>query len=142
MYEIAKLIHLICAVVFGGVVFTEVVLLPALKEKFGEKEYRNIEKFIIQKRGIKIVPFFVLLLYISGFYMFHFYAKNLDLSTNFDKLLILKVSLAIIVLILVLTAILLFVRGKSESKLFEYAHYGVLAFVFLIIISAKLMFIL
>ena len=62
MYELAKLIHLIGAVVFGGVVFTEVVLLPALKEKFGEKEFRNIEKIIIQKRGIKIVPLFVLLL--------------------------------------------------------------------------------
>ncbi|HHG75577.1 MAG TPA: hypothetical protein ENK22_11060 [Persephonella sp.] len=142
MYELAKLIHLIGAVVFGGVVFTEVVLLPALKEKFGEKEFRNIEKIIIQKRGIKIVPLFVLLLYISGLYMFHFHAKNLDLSTNFGKLLITKVSFAFVVLMLVLTAIFLFVRGKSESKLFEYAHYGVFVFVFFIIILAKLMFIL
>ena len=142
MYEIAKLIHLICAVIFGGVVFTEVVLLPALKDKYGEKEYRNIEKIMIQKRGIKIVPIFVLLLYITGFYMFHFHAKNIDLSTNFGKLLIMKVTLAILVLILVLTAIILFVRGRSESRLFEYAHYGVFFLVFLIIIFAKLMFIL
>ena len=142
MYEIAKLIHLICAVVFGGVVFTEVVLLPALKDKYGEKEYRNIEKIIIQKRGIKIVPVFVFFLYMSGFYMFHFHAKNLDLSTNFGKILLAKITLAVLVLILVLTAIILFVRGKSESRLFEYAHYGVLAFVFFIIIFAKLMFIL
>ncbi len=142
MYEIAKLIHLICAVVFGGVVFTEVVLLPALKEKFGEKEYLDIEKTIIQKRGIKIVPIFVLSLYISGFYMFHFHIKNLDLSTNFGKLLIIKVTLAITVLILVLIAITLFAKGRSEKKLFEYAHYGVFVLVFLIIITAKLMFIL
>ena len=142
MYEVAKLIHLICAVVFGGVVFTEVVLLPALKDRFGEKEYRNIEKIMIQKRGIKIVPIFVLFLYISGFYMFHFHAKNLDLSTNFGKLLILKVTLAVFVLILVLTAIMLFIRGKYGSRLFEYAHYGIFVLILMIIIFAKLMFIL
>ncbi|WP_456464834.1 hypothetical protein [Persephonella sp.] len=142
MYEIAKIVHLICAVVFGGVVFTEVVLLPALRDRFGEKEFRNIEKTIIQKRGIKIVPIFVLSLYISGFYMFHFYIKDLDLSTNFGKLLITKIILAIFVLIFVIMAIFLFIRGNSESKLFEYAHYAVFIFIFLIIVSAKIMFII
>jgi len=142
MYELAKLVHLLCAVVFGGVVFTEVVLLPALKEKFGDDQFKEIEKTIIQKRGIRIIPVFVLFLYLSGFYMFHFYVKELDLSTNFGKILILKVTLAVFVLVLILTAITLFVRGKAGSRLFDYAHYGVLVLVFLIIISAKLMFII
>jgi hypothetical protein len=141
MYETAKIVHLVSAVIFGGVVFTEVVLLPALKKEYGDERFKEVEKIIIRKRGIKIVPVFVLLLYFSGFYMFHFYAKDLDLSTNFAKLLLLKIGLAVTILLLVISAILLFVRGKSESKLFDYAHYGVLVLIFSVIILAKLMFI-
>ncbi|SNZ10366.1 hypothetical protein SAMN06265182_1843 [Persephonella hydrogeniphila] len=142
MYEIAKIIHLVSAVIFGGVVFTEVVLLPAIKKEYGEEKFKEIEKVMIRKRGIKIVPIFVLFLYASGFYMFHIYMKEIDLSTNFAKLLILKISLALTVLLLVITAISLFIKGKSESKFFDYAHYGVFVLVFSVIILAKLMFIL
>ena len=142
MYEIAKLIHLVSAVVFGGVLFVEAVLLPALKDEYGEEAYKKIEKIIIRKRGIKIVPLFVLALYITGFYMFHFHLKNLDFSTSFAKLLLLKVFLAILILVGVLTAISLFVRGKSESKIFDYIHIFAFILAFSVIILAKLMFIL
>ena len=142
MYEWVKLVHLISAVIFGGVVFTEVVLLPAIKKRYGEKKYREIERTIIGERGIKIVPVFVLLLYLTGFYMFHYYVKDLDLSTNFGKLLILKLSTALIIIPLVATAIYLFLRGKSDSKLFDTAHLGIFFLVFSTIILAKLMFIL
>ncbi|NPA53420.1 MAG: copper resistance protein CopD, partial [Aquificae bacterium] len=93
MYEIAKLLHLLGAVVFGGVLFVEVILFPAIKEEFGEETYKKFERTIIGKRGIKIVPLFVLMLYGSGFYMFHFHIKNLDLTTTFSKILLLKVFL-------------------------------------------------
>jgi hypothetical protein len=142
MYEIAKLFHLLGAVVFGGVLFVEVVLLPVLKKEFGEDMYKKIEKTIIQKRGIKIVPFFVLILYLSGFYMFHYHVKSLDLSTSFGKLLILKVFLAILILVGVISAIVMFLRGKSESKIFDYIHIYAFALAFCVIILAKLMFIL
>ncbi len=142
MYEIAKLFHLLGAVVFGGVLFVEVVLLPAVKKEFGEDMYKKIEKTIIQKRGIKIVPFFVLILYLSGFYMFHHHVKSLDLSTSFGKLLMLKVFLAILILVGVISAIVMFLRGKSESKIFDYIHIYAFILAFSVIILAKLMFIL
>ena len=142
MYEIAKLIHLVSAVIFGGVLFVEVVLLPSVKKEFGEDMYKKVEQVIIRKRGIKIVPFFVLMLYITGFYMFHFHLKTLDLSTTFAKLLLLKVSLALLILIGVITAIVMFLRGKSESKIFDYIHIYAFFLAFSVIILAKLMFIL
>ncbi len=142
MYEIAKLIHLVSAVIFGGVLFVEVVLLPSVKKEFGEDTYKKVEQVIIRKRGIKIVPFFVLMLYFTGFYMFHFHLKTLDLSTTFAKLLLLKVSLALLILVGVITAIVMFLRGKSESKIFDYIHIYAFFLAFSVIILAKLMFIL
>ncbi|MDQ7055541.1 MAG: hypothetical protein Q9M89_03265 [Persephonella sp.] len=142
MYEWIKTIHLISAVIFGGVVFTEVVLLPAVKKKYGEEKYRKIEKIIIAERGIKIVPLFVILLYLTGFYMFHYHIKGLDLSTNFGKLLILKVSLALTIIPFVASAIYLFLKGRFDSKFFDTAHKIVFILVFSVIILAKIMFIL
>ncbi len=142
MYEVAKLFHLLGAVIFGGVLFVEAVLLPAVKKEYGEETYKKIEKTIIRKRGIKIVPVFVLILYLTGFYMFHFHVKTLDLSTTFAKLLLLKVSLAILILLGVVTAIILFIRGKSDSKIFDYIHIFAFVLAFTVIILAKLMFIL
>jgi len=142
MYEIAKIIHLVSAVVFGGVLFVEVVMLPVLKKEFGEDFFKKIEITIIRKRGIKIVPIFVLSLYSSGLFMFHYHIKNLDLSTTFGKVLILKVSIAFAVIIGVITAITMFKLGKSENKFFDYIHQFAFIAVFTIIILAKLMFIL
>ncbi len=140
-YELAKLIHLVSAVVFGGVLFVEVVMLPVLKKEFGEDFYKKVEFTLISKRGIKTVPLFVLALYLSGFYMFHFHLKTLDLSTSFAKLLLLKVSLALLIIAGVITAIVLFIRGKSESKIFDYIHIFAFFLAFAVIILAKLMFI-
>ncbi len=142
MYELAKLIHLISAIVFVGTLFVEVVLLPSLKEEFGEETYKKIERTIIRKRGIKVVPPFVLLLYFSGFYMFHFHMKHLDLSSTFAKILLLKVFLALLILVGVITAITLFIRGKSESRVFDYIHIYAFLLAFSVVILAKLMFIL
>ncbi|WP_457621192.1 copper resistance protein CopD [Persephonella sp.] len=142
MYEIAKIIHLISAVIFGGVLFVEVIMLPVLKKEFGEEFFKKVEFTIIRKRGIKIVPFFVLSLYLTGLYMFHFHLKDLDLSTNFGKVLLLKVSLAFAIVIGVITAITMFKLGKSENKLFDYIHQFAFVAVFTVIILAKLMFIL
>ncbi len=140
-YELAKLIHLISAVVFGGVLFVEVVMLPVLKKEFGEEFYKKVEFTLISKRGIKTVPLFVLALYLSGFYMFHFHLKTLDLSTSFAKLLLLKVSLALLIVVGVITAIVMFIRGKSKSRIFDYIHIFAFFLAFTVIILAKLMFI-
>ncbi len=140
-YELAKLIHLVSAVVFGGVLFVEVVMLPVLKKEFGEELYKKVEFTLISKRGIKTVPLFVLALYLSGFYMFHFHLKTLDLSTSFAKLLLLKVFLALLIVVGVITAIVMFIRGKSESKIFDYIHIFAFFLAFTVIILAKLMFI-
>ena len=140
-YELAKLIHLVSAVVFGGVLFVEVVMLPVLKKEFGEEFYKKVEFTLISKRGIKTVPLFVLALYLSGFYMFHFHLKTLDLSTSFAKLLLLKVFLALLIVVGVITAIVMFIRGKSESKIFDYIHIFAFFLAFTVIILAKLMFI-
>ncbi|WP_457642276.1 hypothetical protein [Persephonella sp.] len=142
MYDLAKILHIISAVVFGGVLFVEVVMLPVLKKEFGEELYKKVEFTIIRKRGIKIVPFFVITLYLSGLYMFHYHIKDLDISTTFGKLLLLKVTLAFLVVAGVITAISMFKKGKSEHKFFDYIHVFAFFMVFTIIILAKLMFIL
>lgn len=128
-YYIVLCFHLLAAIIFIGFLFADVVIFPALKSLPNAAEARQT----IMKRAVKIMPFMVLILFLSGGYMLSF---NIPMPV----LLKLKVFLA--------TLIILGVLYSLGSKLFKYKippifskyfHHFALTLGVLIVICAKLM---
>jgi len=141
LYPIYQLIHLISAVIFGGFVFAEVILYPSI-EKFYGKKHREEAEYAIVKRGIKIIPLFFALLLITGtlMYLHHIHSIDEMFATPFNIILNIKLSLVILTVIGIVTAIYLFLTDRAHSKLFEVIHYVAFVLVFSIIILAKVMY--
>lgn len=56
IYPYMLTLHLLCAIIFLGFIFTDVVLLSPLKKALGDELADKIFG-IISKRGVKIMPF-------------------------------------------------------------------------------------
>lgn len=128
-YYIVLCFHLLAAIIFLGFLFTDVVILPSLKALPNADE----AKLAIMSRAVKIMPFMLLVLLLSGGYMLSY---NLPMPI----LLKLKVFLA--------TLIFLGVLYSLGSKLFKYQvpavfkknfHRYALTLGFFIVLCAKLM---
>ena len=141
LYPYYQIIHLVSAVVFGGFVFAEVFLFPSIEKLYGKK-HRNESEYAIVKRGIKIIPVFFVLLLITGVLMYLQHIHSIDelFATPFNIALNIKVFMVILTTIGIITAIVLFFTGRSESRLFEWIHHLAVVLVFAIIIMAKVMY--
>lgn len=142
-YSIALIIHILCAIIFLGFVFCDVVIFPILKEKLGEKEHQKIMQIIIS-RGIKIFPLAVLLLVLSGGFMFTSYI-NSELgafNSNLQIILLIKVfSVLLIVFIVIYSLLCRFTNLKQHPYIHKHGHTIVLILGFFIVILGKLMFV-
>lgn len=141
MYEVALIIHLLCAIIFIGFIFADVVVFKGLDEKYSKEESRQIKE-TIYKRGVKIYPFSLLLLFLTGGFMFSKYV-NSDMgyfTTPLQQLLWLKLSLVMLIIFGVLYALLCRVRGVKSAAFMEYFHTIALVLGVLIVVIAKLMF--
>lgn len=136
IYPFLLSIHLICAVIFVGFLFTDVALLSILKRELGEKALETM-----MHRGRKIMPICVLLLLITGGAMM---SKYLTLDSFFDnnlqKLLLIKIILALCIVALVINALTHKIILKKPNPLGAYTHKIALIFGFFIIILAKFAF--
>lgn len=136
IYPFLLSIHLICAVIFVGFLFTDVALLSILKRELGEKALETM-----MRRGRKIMPICVLLLLITGGAMM---SKYLTLDSFFDnnlqKLLLIKIILALCIVALVINALTHKIILKKPNPLGAYTHKIALIFGFFIIILAKFAF--
>ena len=65
LYPYFLTIHLICAIIFLGFIFVDVVLLTPIRKILGD-EFANQMWSVISKRGGKIMPFCLLVLVLSG----------------------------------------------------------------------------
>jgi hypothetical protein len=74
-YTVALIVHLLCAIIFLGYVFADVIVFPIAKKSVGEKVYEEVKKSIA-KRAIKIFPLSLLLLVLSGGLMFSQYINS------------------------------------------------------------------
>lgn len=136
IYPFFLTIHLLCAVIFVGFLFTDVVLLGILKRQLGENALE-----IMMRRGRKIMPLCVLLLVLTGGAMMTRYLSfESFFDSNLQKLLVIKIALALTIVCLVLNALTHKIVLQKPNPLGAYTHKIALTLGFFIIILAKFAF--
>jgi hypothetical protein len=143
-YSFAQIIHLICAIIFLGYIFVDVVILPKLKTKYSDNQYNQL-KSNIGEFASKIMPKALLVIILTGGYMLSRYI-NSDIgyfSTSLQQLLSLKALLGLSIGGLVLFSITYRkTKGKPHPFLKKYIHKISLFLGAIIVVLAKVMFIL
>lgn len=116
-YSHIVILHLVCAIFFGGAIFTEVFALAPLRRHLSEEEFRKIE-FLLFRRIRRAYPVVLVPLFGTGFWM---YAEHLSgaggfaalVETRFGLLLTLKLGLALALFSVFATAPVLFMPGAA-----------------------------
>ncbi|EAL8252528.1 TPA: copper resistance protein CopD [Campylobacter coli] len=127
-YPYILTIHLICAIFFIGYLFVDVFILSAIKRK-----NPNFDKNLFSSAGVKIMPFIVLLLFLSGGAMITFHLNPLNL------IFLIKLVLAFSILSLVVFSLFFHFILKRKNPLTRFIHPFVFVLCILIVILAKLM---
>ena len=141
LYPYFLLVHLVCAIIFLGFIFTDVVLLTPIRKALGD-EFANKMFSIIGKRGGKIMPFCLLLLVLSGGAMISRYIGS-DIgyfSTHLQQLLVLKTFLALLIVLAVITSLTFHYILKKPNPLAKIIHPLALILGLFIVILAKFAF--
>ena len=141
-YTLVQIIHLFCAIIFIGFVFTDLFVLPVMKKVLKEDEYQKVN-VAISSRARMIFPLSLLTLLLSGGYMIAKYI-NSELgvfNSNLQLLLILKVFLAVLIASGVVYSLVNKIFKKTPHPIMKHFHKFVLFSGILIIILAKVMFI-
>ncbi|TKX29375.1 copper resistance protein CopD [Campylobacter sp. MIT 12-5580] len=141
LYPYFLTLHLLCAIIFLGFIFTDVVLLSRLKKAFGEQKTSEILTPVM-KVGVKIMPVCVLLLVLSGGAMMSSYigfSKGF-FDTPLQTLLSIKIILALVIVCFVLNALCFKLVLKRVNPLAAYTHKIVFCLGFVIVILAKFAF--
>lgn len=140
-YHLAHVVHLMCAILFIGVVFFEVILLEGVRTKLPPAVMAAFEAALIG-RAKRIMPYVVALLFITGLAMafVHRHALAAPLNSAFGTLLGLKIILAFSVLVHFVTAIRSATNGCMTSTRFERTHLSVAIHMAVIVVLAKAAF--
>lgn len=165
-HQLVVLFHLICAVLFVGVVAMEVLILEPVRKFIGDEQFQRVE-FYLFRRIRRTYPLAVIPLYVTGFYMYFNYMDSFGgfsqlTDSRFGLLLTLKLGFALGLLTIFASSPFLFMRHRRRSAAghfkhflvvtggpedfridrFELVHYVALAFGLSIVVLAKLMFVL
>lgn len=140
-YPLLVILHLLCATLFIGIVFFEVVILEGIRKKLGDELMVQVEAGLVG-RARRVMPWVVATLFITGITMasFHWDSLSRPLDSSFGTLLALKILLAFSVLAHFVNAMLAVKDGCMNSRRFELTHLSVAIHMVLIIILAKAMF--
>jgi len=142
LYGLLVTFHLLCAVVFIGVVFFEVLFLEKIRA-YLPAQYMGLLEEGIHRRGRQLMPWFVAGLFLTGTTMalvFHRTALSAPFSSSFGTLLSLKILLAVSVLVHFILAMKYAVCGNMTSRRFRYTHLSVFFHMLLIVLLAKGMY--
>lgn len=143
IYPYAHIIHLILAIMFLGYVFTDVVMISALKNKFGNQTDKEINQTLGAK-SFKIFPLALLVIVLTGGMMMSKYINSNAgyCETSLQKLLAIKIILALIIASGVLFNLFIKFTGRKKPLFMqEHFHKLVLVLGFFIVILAKMMFV-
>lgn len=140
-YTLVQIIHLLCAIIFIGFIFADIFIFPAIKKKLGEETYNNVMSAMIS-RGIIIYPLIVIVLMISGGYMFNNYINSETgyFTTSLHMLLWLKVFLVLLIILGVIYTIFCKLAKKEPVGFMKHFHAYALIVSLAIVIIAKFMF--
>ena len=105
VYEYAKIVHLFCAIIFVGYLFFDVVVFKMALKKVDTQTGEKMKKAITSS-GVKIMPFCVLLLLLTGgLMMTRWVGSNAGgyFNSNLQIFFMIKVLLAFVIFIAVAT---------------------------------------
>ena len=141
IYPYLLIIHLLCAIIFLGFIFSDVFLLSPIRKILGD-EFADKMWSVIMKKGGKIMPFCLLLLVLSGGGMISRYIGGEAgyFNTTLQQLLVLKVLLALIIVLAVVTSLTFHYIIKKSNPLANIIHPLALILGFGIVVLAKLAF--
>lgn len=141
-YTFILIIHLLSAIIFIGFVFADVIVLPAMKKILTENEHQKVMN-AISNRARKIFPVSVLILILSGGYMFSKYI-NSELgifNSSLQILLLIKFTLAMIIVSGIVYSLSCKFLKRTPNPIMKHFHKFVLFVGIIITILAKLMFV-
>lgn len=140
-YSWVLIVHLFCAIIFIGFVFADVIVFPVILKGYPKEEFEKI-KALVSSRAVKIFPASLLLLFLTGGYMFskHINSEAGFFSTSLQQLLWLKFILAMLIISGVVYSLSCKVRKVAPNEKMKHFHKFVLVMGIFIIILAKAMF--
>lgn len=143
IYPYANIIHLILAIMFLGYVFTDLVMISALKNRFNKETDKEINQTLGAK-SLKIFPISLLAIVLTGGMMMSKYINSNAgyCETTLQKLLTVKIVLALIIASGVLFNLFIKFTGRKKPLFMqEHFHKVVLVLGFFIVVLAKMMFV-
>ncbi|MCP4970156.1 MAG: hypothetical protein GY932_06130 [Arcobacter sp.] len=142
-YTIALIIHLFCAIIFIGFVFADVIVLTAINKVVDHDTLLKL-KNAISNRARKIFPLSVLILILSGGFMLSKYINSNDgfLNNSLQQLLMIKVLIAFIIVFGIIYSLTCKILKKQPHSIMIHFHKIVLVLGIIIVILAKLMFVI
>lgn len=142
LYPWAHIIHLYCAIAFVGGVIFEALILSSLHSKQISKEARREAERVISRRAVRVMPFIVIGVFLSGLTMLHRYVDLLrdPFASSLALQLTLKLCLAGGVLLHFLIAVYKIRTQTLTVKWSKYIHAAVLVQMLGIVLLAKTMF--
>ncbi len=143
IYPYIHIIHLLLAIAFLGYIFADLAIISSLKNRFDIKTQQDINKFL-GARTFKIFPLSLLFLVLTGGMMMSQYINSSAgiFETSLQKVLLFKIALVSIIVAGVLYNLFTKFTGRTKIKFMQNNfHKLVLVLGILIVISAKIMFI-
>ncbi|OHE03222.1 MAG: hypothetical protein A2513_07210 [Sulfurimonas sp. RIFOXYD12_FULL_33_39] len=143
IYPYANIIHLILGIIFLGYVFTDVVLISTLKNKFNKDVNQEINQTLGTK-SFKIFPISLLVIVLTGGMMMSRYINSNAgfFETGLQKLLVIKIILALVIVLGVLYNLYTKMTKKPKHPFMQnHFHKLVLVLGFFIVVIAKAMFV-
>lgn len=141
-YTLAHIIHLYCAIAFVGGVIFEALILSALHSPAVSRDARREVERAISRRAVRVMPFVVAGVFLSGLAMVHRYLDVLrnPLASAFGMQLLIKILLAFSILAHFLIAVSKMRRNTLTVAWSKYIHAAVLIQMLAIVFLAKSMF--
>ncbi len=142
IYPYAHIIHLMLAIIFLGYVFTDLAMIESLKGKFSKDVNEKINKTLGAK-SFKIFPLSLLVIVLTGGMMMSRYINSSAgfFETDLQKLLVIKITLALIIVLGVLYNLYTkFTKKPKHPFMQNHFHKVVIVLGFFIVVLAKMMF--
>lgn len=122
--------------------FFEIVILEGIRKRLPKETMAGVETALIGRAKF-VMPWVVGLLFLTGIVLawHHYRSVSSPFASSFHILLAIKIALALSVLVHFVTAIRAGISGCMESTRFQLTHYSVAIHMVLIVVLAKLMFV-
>ncbi len=142
LYPWAHIVHVFCAIAFVGGVFFEALVLSAMHSKQVSREARREVERALSRRAVRVMPWVVGCVFLSGLTMAHRYAALLmhPFSSAFALQLSVKILLAFGILCHFVVAVYKMKTHTLTAAWSKYIHAAVLVQMLLIVLLAKTMF--